>query len=137
MKVVIDTNVFVSSFFGGKPREVIDLWRRGRIVLCVSPAIFEEYIGVLQRMGLDGRDELRELINLFRRSANIVFSARPPDLRVVAADPDDDKFIACAVACEAETIISGDKHLTDISTYMGIRILSPAQFLLKLSDTAT
>ena len=49
IKVVIDTNVFVSSFFGGNPRKVIDLWKSGQIVLCLSKDIVGEYIDVLQR----------------------------------------------------------------------------------------
>ena len=43
-RVVIDTNVFVSSFFGGNPREVINLWKEGKIVLCLTKAIVQEYI---------------------------------------------------------------------------------------------
>ncbi|MFH1025416.1 MAG: PIN domain-containing protein, partial [Nitrospirota bacterium] len=35
MRVVIDTNVFVSSLFGGNPRKVIDLWKEEKITLCL------------------------------------------------------------------------------------------------------
>ncbi|MEW6201083.1 MAG: putative toxin-antitoxin system toxin component, PIN family, partial [bacterium] len=42
MKVVIDTNVFVSSFFGGNPRRIIDLWSKGKITLCLSKDILDE-----------------------------------------------------------------------------------------------
>jgi len=52
MKVVIDTNVFVSSFFEGHPRRIIDLWREGRIRICLFLQIVEEYIEVLRRIGL-------------------------------------------------------------------------------------
>lgn len=48
---------------------------------------------------------------------------------VVAADPDDDKFIACALAAGASHIISGDPHLLAVASYQGILILTPAQFL--------
>ncbi len=52
MKVVIDTNIFVSSFFGGNPRKIIDLWKKGNISLCLSKDILDEYVDVLQRVGL-------------------------------------------------------------------------------------
>ena len=53
MRVVLDTNVFVSSFFGGNPRAVIDLWKTGSLTLCLSQDILDEYIEVLRRLGLD------------------------------------------------------------------------------------
>ena len=74
-------------------------------------------------------DELGELLELFARGVHILFAAHPPELKVVHADPDDDKFIACAVALKAELIITGDKALRDIGNYMGIRILGPREFL--------
>ena len=52
MRVVIDTNVFISSFFGGNPRKIIDLWRKEKITLCLSGDILEEYTKVLKRIGL-------------------------------------------------------------------------------------
>jgi hypothetical protein len=129
MKAVVDTNVFVSSFFGGNPRKVIDLWKTGELILCVSPAIVEEYTAVLRRLGLEGEDELGELLDLFARGFHILFAAATPELRIVHADPADDKFIECAVALGADVIVMGDKALRDVGTYMGIRILSPRDFL--------
>jgi len=131
VKVVLDTNVLVSSFFGGKPQQVIALWARGAVTLCLSPAIAEEYIAVVRRLGLDGRPELEDLLGLFRQGHCTSFASVVPDLHVVTADPDDDKFIACAVALQADVIISGDHHLLDMGSYIDIQILTPAEFLLK------
>ncbi len=47
----------------------------------------------------------------------------------VSKDPDDDKFIECAVVLDAKYIISGDKALLAVKNYMGIRVLSPREFL--------
>ena len=47
----------------------------------------------------------------------------------VCADPDDDKFIACAIASKTKIIVSGDKHLLDVSGYQGIEVLTPRRFL--------
>lgn len=129
IRVVLDTNVFISSFFGGNPRKIIDLWKSGGITLCLSRAIVEEYMEVLQRLGLQDTRELKELLNLFAESFNSVFSSSPPTLDVVADDPDDNKFIECAVALKSAFIISGDQHLKSIGAYMDIRIVSPKEFL--------
>jgi putative PIN family toxin of toxin-antitoxin system len=129
MKAVIDTNVFVSSFLGGNPRKVIDLWKTGELTLCLSAPIVDEYTAVLRRLGLEGEDELGELLELFARGTHLVFAAKTPKLAVVAADPSDDKFIECAVAHGADVIITGDRALREIGNYMGIRILGPGEFL--------
>ncbi len=131
MRVVIDTNIFVSSFFGGKPRRVIDLWKGGRIILCLSKAILNEYVEVLQRMGLEDEKELAELLSLFASGFNIVFTAKTPKIKVVKDDPGDDKFIECAVALKADAVVTGDKALESLGEYMGIKILTPQKFLEK------
>ncbi len=127
--MVIDTNVFVSSFFGGNPRKIIDLWKTGQITLCLSKPIVDEYIAVLQRLGLENEKELRELLRLFAIGSNIVFTLETPELNLVEKDPDDDKFIECAVALDAAFIVSGDKRLVAIQNYMGIKIVTPKEFL--------
>jgi len=129
LKVVLDTNVFVSSFFGGNPKKVIDLWRDGRITLCLSGPILEEYVEVLGGMGLGGEGELDELIELFSKGFNLQFVARPPLVTIVKDDPDDDKFIGCAQSLGADFIVSGDKHLLRLAKIGSIRILTPATFL--------
>lgn len=129
IKVVVDTNVFVSSFFGGNPRTIIDLWKTGEIHLCLSKEIVDEYIEVLQRLGLQNEKELEELLELFARGFHLAFTAQTPTLHVIDKDPDDNKFIECAVALKAAAIISGDKAVLEIKNYMGIKILTPKNFL--------
>ncbi|HZX34907.1 MAG TPA: putative toxin-antitoxin system toxin component, PIN family [Thermodesulfobacteriota bacterium] len=129
MKVVIDTNVFVSSFFGGNPKKIIDLWRKEKITLCLSKDILDEYVEVLRRIGLEDEEELPELLNLFSKGFNIAFIAKTPKLNLVEDDPDDDKFIECAVALKAKAVITGDKALGAVREYMGIKVLTPAEFL--------
>ena len=129
MKVVIDTNIFVSSFFGGNPRRIIDLWKTEKITLCLSKEILDEYIEVLQRIGLQDEDELGELLSLFKRGFNMLFTTKTPKVKVVKDDPDDDKFIECALALKAEVIVTGDKAIEAVGEYMGIKILTPQRFL--------
>ena len=133
MRIVLDTNVFISSFFGGNPRTIIDLWKDGRLTLCLSQDIFDEYIEVLRRLGLDNTPEMEELLKLFATGFHIVFTTRTPEIHVVA-DPDDDKFIACALALKAGCVVSGDKALVDVRLYQGIRIVTPREFLEIMGD---
>jgi putative PIN family toxin of toxin-antitoxin system len=62
VKIVIDTNVFVSSFLNpkGTPQQIIDLWKSGQVTLCLCAEILSEYLEVLSRFGLAGEPELRE-----------------------------------------------------------------------------
>ena len=129
MKVVIDTNIFVSSFFGGNPRRIIDLWKTEKVTLCLSKEILDEYIEVLQRIGLQDEDELGELLSLFKRGFNMLFTTNTPKVKVVKDDPDDDKFIECAMALKAEAIVTGDKAIEAVGEYMGIKISTPQRFL--------
>ena len=128
IKVVIDTNVFISSFFGGIPREIINLWRDGQITICISQSILEEYIKVLNRLGID-KHEIKKLTKLFAEGYNLIFAATTPKIEIVKDDPDDNKFIECAVELGSKTIISGDKHLLNIGKYIDIKILSPREFM--------
>jgi putative PIN family toxin of toxin-antitoxin system len=131
MKVVIDTNIFVSSLFnaGGMPRKVIDLWKTGEMTLCVTKEILEEYINVLKRFNFIEKRDLKELLDLFSKRMNIIFIVSTPHLSIIKNDPGDDKFIECAVSADAQYIISGDKHLKALKTYKNIKIISPVEFL--------
>jgi putative PIN family toxin of toxin-antitoxin system len=133
MKAVLDTNVFVSSFFGGNPRQVIDLWKTGELTLCLSKDVLDEYVAVLERLFGSEKAELKELLYLLAKGPNLPFTIRTPKLHIVDEDPDDDKFIACAVALKAEYLVTGDKALLRTGSYGNVRILTPADFLKERS----
>ena len=136
MKIVVDTNVFVSSFLSptGSPRQVIDLWKKGLVTLCLCAETLKEHLLVLSRLGLQGEPEMDELLALIRRGINIRFVAIEGTLRVVVDDPDDDPFVECAVTAGAEYIVSGDRHLKKMGCYGDIRIVAPAEFLRLFED---
>lgn len=128
MKIVLDTNVFVSGvFFAGPPARILEAWRDGRVSVAVSAAILEEY----RRVGFELGDryegvDLEPLLTLLAMNAEIV---EAPDLaEPVCEDPDDDKFLACALAAGAPVVVSGDKHLIRVSGWSGIEVLRPRQF---------
>lgn len=136
MKIVIDTNVFISSFLSpkGNPRKIVDLWKKGEVVLCLSVEILGEYIEVLSRFGLENEPELKEVLDLFRQHTYCELVVCDDRLNVIEADPDDDKFIECAVVAGAAYIVTGDKHLKELKQYAGIPVISPAEFMQSLSD---
>ena len=129
MKVVVDTNVLISGvFFGGMPSQVLEAWRDGRIGLVVSPEILEEYRRVGEELAAQFPGvSLAPLLALLVMTAEII---EPPGLpEQVSRDPDDDKFIACALAGDCQLIISGDRHLLEISGYRGVKVVAPREFL--------
>jgi putative PIN family toxin of toxin-antitoxin system len=129
LKVVIDTNVFVSGiFFTGAPYQVLRAWQSGEFELVVSQEILEEYKRVGEALGEDRPAiEWRPIYDFVVRYARVY---KPVKLREpVCEDPDDDKFFACALASGSEVIISGDKHLLKASGYQGIQVLKPREFV--------
>lgn len=130
MRVVIDTNVLVSSFFGGPPREVILRWRRGELTLCVSRQLLDEYVAVLRRLDVSAV-LIEELVALWASGYHLVFAATPRPLRVVESDPTDNMLFECAVALKAKAIITGDKAVRRIIRYMDIDVVTPVEFLAR------
>lgn len=61
--------------------------------------------------------------------SNSELVSTPPLPEPLCRDPDDDKFVACAVAAEAQFLVSGDQDLLALSDVMGVTILSPRTFL--------
>jgi putative PIN family toxin of toxin-antitoxin system len=129
MRIVIDTNVFVSSFFGGIPRQIIDHWFSGKLVLCVSRTILKEYFDVLGRFQFDQEDFFGRLITAFERGPNILFVDNPKEQNWIEDDPGNNKFIACAISLHAEYIVSGDSHLKRAGKIGNVEIVPPREML--------
>jgi len=128
LRVVVDTNVYISAiFWGGKPRHVIDLGRDGKIQIFTSEDIEQEIlVKLMTKFGLNSDDADMVMADFSTFTKPVRISRR---IHVVKDDSDDDKFIECAVECGAEFIISGDKHLLKMKKYKGIDIMNAATFL--------
>ena len=138
MRIVLDTNVFISGiFFTGPPYQILKAWRDGRVQLLVSPSILEEYQRIGAELALQFRDvDLKAFLDLLTVQAEIVLAPTLPP--VIRDDPSDDKFLEAAVAGNASYIISRDKHLLTLSEFQGIQILKPrdfAQRFLRIRET--
>ena len=128
MRVVIDTSIFIASFWEGRSRTVVELWKKGEIALCASEAILKEYFYIIPRFNRLNK-EAGELLSLFKARKNIEMITPSKRLKVIKEDPVDNKFLECAVEAKAEYIISADKHLRNLRKYEGVRIVSSGSFL--------
>ena len=131
MKIIIDTNVFVSGiFFSGPPFKILDAWRCEKIDIVISPDILDEYQRIGRKLASKFPGvELKPWIELLMMKASIINA--PPLTENVCDDADDDKFLACAIASNTSFITSGDKHLLDVSGYRNITVLKPRAFTNK------
>ena len=134
MKVVFDTNVVASaSFWRGAPFDCLAAWAQGRCVAVVSSNLLAEYHETIEELRLDYPSrKCVEWVAALTQSAELVF---PTDRATGATpDPDDEMILECAVAAEADFIVTGDKkHLLPLRQFQGIPIVAPADFLRRLT----
>jgi putative PIN family toxin of toxin-antitoxin system len=129
LKIVMDTNVFVSGvFFSGPPYQILNAWQSGEFELVVSQEILDEYRRVGEILGKERpKIDLKPILNFVIEHAKVYKPAKLKES--VCEDPDDDKFFACALASGSKIIVSGDKHLLKVSGYEGIEVLKPRDFM--------
>ena len=131
MKVVLDTNVLVSGiFFSGPPFQILQAWRNRTIQFVLSVEILDEYRRVSMELAkqFPGID-ISSFLDLVTVNSKIIESLPLP--APVCVDPDDDKFIACAIAGKTNIIISGDGHLLKVDGFRNIRVYKPREFVDK------
>ena len=133
MNVVVDTNVVVSAiFWRGNSRDCMALWARRRFHLAISPAIFEEYREIASRVATRvGGVNPDPWLNWIESKAK-VYEPMPLG-KQRSRDPEDDPFLACALASHAKFLVSKDKDLLALGKPFGVEILTPEQFLASFS----
>ena len=141
MRLVLDTNVVVSGLiWSGPPRQLLDLARKGRVVLFSSGVLLDELGSVLERDKFAAFLASRDVTPAFlmRRYGMLATLVKPTRItRTVPADPDDDHVIAAASAARADVIATGDGDLLRLDPWQGIRILLPAEVLRLANTTET
>lgn len=113
MRVCIDTNVLLQLFGTTRPyARIADALQQGRLELAVSNEILLEYQEILTRLSGRARWEMvwRFLEGISRLYGNVLYVEPHFRFRVITADPDDDKFVDCAIAAEADFIVTHDQH---------------------------
>jgi putative PIN family toxin of toxin-antitoxin system len=124
MKVVLDTNVLLVAI---SPRSA-DYWLfeallRGDLTLCVTTDILDEYAEIIEQQMNAGIAEMT--LDLLLTLPNTLLIHKHYFWQLVEQDPDDNKFIDCAIAAQAQYLVSNDKHLNVLKKYdyFGITLL--------------
>jgi putative PIN family toxin of toxin-antitoxin system len=128
MKIVIDTNVWVSALvFGGKPRQVFEFATEQGIKIVVSEGLLSEIRRVLSQKFPKFVPKFENLLVRYKMRLHYV------DLGsisvTVCRDPKDNMILETAVIGKSDYIISGDDDLLSLKKYQNITILNPADFL--------
>ena len=138
MRVVADTNTIVSALlWRGNPQRLIAAIDDYPIAFYTSRVLLDEFARVLTRRKLAkairaiGKTPI-QLVAEYQGFVNLVAPAAI--LRTVPDDPDDDHVLACALAAQADWIVSGDAHLLNLKHYQGMRILGAAEALRSLGQ---
>lgn len=130
IKVVFDTNVWISIFMEKKLRDEFSRIKQDLTVyvsedigLEISKVLqYPQVAEVLRKIGIREKDVLRILAG---NSRNVEHKLK---LHVVNEDAEDNKILECALAAKAHIIVSGDKHLLKLGKFKKTRILMPREF---------
>jgi uncharacterized protein len=135
VRAVFDTNIWIAGLmWRGAPYRCLLLARTGLVQLTYCPPMVTELAEKLRHKFRYSEHEIRTVLYEFRQIATPI--AITGQLKVVTADPDDDKFIECAVAAGIETIVSEDRHLLDLIQYGNIRVMNSSAFLAEVEHAS-
>jgi len=128
MRVILDTNVFISDVLGGRLGIILDEWKAGGFTLIVTDSIASEYIDVINRPKFRiPADEIVGVTDYLLDSAEFV--TVDEDILGIVADPTDNKFLEAAIAGQADFIVSGDAHLLVLEVFREIPIITARKFI--------
>ena len=136
IRVVLDTNIIASAAISadGNPAKVFGLLLAGGIQNYTTEEIITEIEDVMERnffrMHID--EEFRKFILENYRKNSIIIEPKFSE-KIVEKDIKDDKFVNCALSAKAD-IISGDRHLLELKSYKGIKILTAREFVERLKS---
>ena len=138
MKLVLDTNTVVSGFlWRNAPRLIIDEAVEGRITLATSTVLVDELAEVISRAKFARKiaEQGLSVSALLDRYTKLAARVTPARIRrVVLTDADDDHVLACALAAQADWIVSGDSDLLNLKHYQGMRIIDAGEALRSLAQ---
>lgn len=142
MRVVIDTNVLISGLFfpESHPGRVICGWLSGCFEAVLSAAVVAEYTEVIlrpkfRRFGPEpGR--FRKLLELLTLKNTVMVQESETSVPLVR-DPKDTAIVRCAVLGQVDVLVTGDEDLLAVGKLDGVEVLSPREFLERMSDGAS
>ncbi len=136
MRVVLDTNIVVSGLLWKRaPHALLQAVLRKEVDAYVTAWLLDELSDVMSRAKLAAKVKASgmsasELVTSYAQVTQFVTPAWP--VEVVARDPDDDHVLACALAAQADLIVSGDLDLLELKAYEGIPIVTPVEGLQRI-----
>jgi putative PIN family toxin of toxin-antitoxin system len=128
--IVLDTNCLLQALPSNSPFHKI--WTEvleGRICLCVNTDILEEYEEIL---AIKTTPEIaRNIVEAIANLSTTVFQNTYVHFELLPADSDDNKFVDCAVASDAEYIVTNDKHFNQLKEipWPKVEIIKIAEFI--------
>lgn len=134
MRLVFDTNVYVSTFLvpEGKAALAVQLAGSGVFELVVSAEILSEVIDKLRSKFEYSESVLEETERSIREAATVI----EPDVELsVLEDDPDNRILECAVTAGASAIVTGDRGLLALGSYEGIGIMTVADLLYSFLET--
>jgi len=138
-RLVLDTNVVVSALlWGGKPLELLAFAEQGDARLHASPPLIDELASTLAKpklarvLAASGRSTAEHVAD-YRRLVTLIRPALPEG--AWSRDPDDDRVIACALAAQADFLVTGDEDLLSLERIEALGIVSPADLLRALAGS--
>jgi putative PIN family toxin of toxin-antitoxin system len=134
MNVVLDANIYISSiFWKGNPRQILERAIKGLDHVYITDEILDEIKGVMcrEKFHLE-KDEIEHNMKSIEDITNRI----TPAIRIegVCRDADDDKYLGCAIQCNAGYIVSGDGDLLALEEYRGIKIVNAKEYLENVKD---
>ncbi len=109
MKIVLDTNVLLTIISSKSAnRNVFDSFLDEQYTLCITNEILAEYTEIITNKM--GEDVANTLVELLLEQPNVEFITRYFAWNLIQSDPDDNKFVDCAIACNATYLVSQDRH---------------------------
>lgn len=131
MKIVLDTNILISSFiFGGKPRQVLSMVLTNKIQAFISPVLIAEFFDVVNKKFDLSNEELALTKNQIENKFVIV---QPKSKIKISRDEDDNRVLEVAFEGECSYIVTGDRDLLDLKIFKNIKIVTPDTFLSEIS----
>ena len=128
--VVLDTNIYISAtFWTGKPYHVVQKAIEQDIVAFVSDDIIREIRKVLSRDFSISKEEIDEVIKAVMLFTHMISPRKK--ISLIKEDPEDDRILECAQACNADYIVTQDNHLLRLKKFQKTLILTPQEFLEK------
>ena len=136
MRVVLDTNVYISAAILGRVcEEIVQICRFSNLEVFISKGIISELKDKLSQKFFWRDEQINVFLESILEFCEVI--KVEAEISYIKDDPDDDKILECAVAASCDCIVSGDSHLLKLKSYKEIKILNPADFLLILRDESS